>query len=198
MSDDEDEEIYDVDTETAQNFEHPEVCGEADEDSRLHLWLPVKGADGNCRSVEAHCSICFSEYEEGDQIVWSNLRCRHAFHYDCMMPWLIKGKKRCPICRDWFVPGARIDDQRRELEERIARESNQGTRTSFGTVSQLHGVVTGMGDDEDNDDLNSNHESVEDDLDDKKSLEKSDDEERPSAKLEVASEDDSEGEIGEA
>lgn len=106
------------------NYEPRVICTEAGEHARLHLQLPVQGEDGDFRSVEAHCTVCFSEYEEGDQVVWSGLSCRHAFHYDCMMPWLVKGKKRCPICRDWFVPGTKIEDQKRELAERLERESN--------------------------------------------------------------------------
>ena len=29
------------------------------------------------------------------------------------MQWLSKGRKHCPICRDWYVPGTRIDDQKK-------------------------------------------------------------------------------------
>ena len=101
---------------------------EAD-DSRLHLRLPIRDEEGHFRSVEGTCSICFSEYELGERVVWSELRCKHAFHYDCIMPWLVKGKKRCPICRDWFVPGARIDDQKKALAERLARESTMSLST---------------------------------------------------------------------
>ena len=53
----------------------------------------------------------------------TGLACSHAFHYECILPWLIKGKKRCPICRDWFVPGEKIEDQKNELQRRIDQES---------------------------------------------------------------------------
>ena len=53
----------------------------------------------------------------------TGLACSHAFHYECILPWLIKGKKRCPICRDWFVPGEKIEDQRNELQRQIDQES---------------------------------------------------------------------------
>lgn len=84
----------------------------------------MKDQYGNCRSIDAHCAICFSDYECGDKIVWSGLQCQHAFHYDCMLPWLVKGKKRCPICRDMFVPESNIHDQKKQYEERLDRESN--------------------------------------------------------------------------
>eukprot|EP00980_Cylindrotheca_fusiformis_P030588 scaffold25076_cov122-Cylindrotheca_fusiformis.AAC.3 len=104
--------------------ESPIICAEEDENARLHLYLPVLGPDGHFRSVDAECTVCFSKYEEGDKVVWSDLDCKHAFHYDCMMPWLVKGKKRCPICRDWFVPSAKIEDQKKLLGNRLDAESD--------------------------------------------------------------------------
>uniref|UniRef100_A0A7R9WUC2 RING-type domain-containing protein n=1 Tax=Craspedostauros australis TaxID=1486917 RepID=A0A7R9WUC2_9STRA len=77
-----------------------------------HLCVRIPCANGT-RSVDAHCAICLGEYMTGDKVSFSNLECRHAFHYDCILPWLSKGKKRCPICRHWFVPGTKIDDQKK-------------------------------------------------------------------------------------
>jgi hypothetical protein len=65
------------------------------------------------RVADGTCSICFEDYKAGDRIVCSPLEeCQHVFCYDsCMMGWLEKGKKRCPICRHWFVPATSIRDQ---------------------------------------------------------------------------------------
>lgn len=65
------------------------------------------------RYVEGTCALCLDEYHAGDIIVISPLQhCQHhVFHKDCLFRWLAKGKKRCPICRHWFVPGAKIEDQ---------------------------------------------------------------------------------------
>jgi len=123
-----DEEVDDIESgEAADNVCKPVACDESDEDAHLYLRLPVKDAEGNLRTVDAHCAICFSEYEEGDKVVWSGLNCQHAFHDECILPWLAKGKKRCPICRHWFVPGAKIEDQKRELEERLRLASSSST-----------------------------------------------------------------------
>ena len=105
----------------------PVVCNnETEEDAHLYLRLPIMGKNGTCRTVDAHCAICFSEYEAGDKVVWSGLQCQHAFHGECILPWLSKGKKRCPVCRHWFVPGARIEDQMKELEQRSRSNSEVG------------------------------------------------------------------------
>jgi hypothetical protein len=42
------------------------------------------------------------------------------------LAWLVKGKKRCPTCRHWFVPGALIEDQKQELVERRRRAEAEG------------------------------------------------------------------------
>jgi len=105
---------------------------EDEEVETLYLRLPIRDGEGHSRSVEANCTICFSDYQQGDRVVWSDLRCKHAFHYDCILPWLVKGKKRCPICRDWFVPGAKIEDQKKALAERLARESTAMSSTTDG------------------------------------------------------------------
>lgn len=81
------------------------VCD--DEDAPLCLKIPATGV-----CVDGTCALCIDEYETGDEVVWSNLQCPHVFHKACLMEWLSKGKKRCPICRNWFVPGSKIDDQK--------------------------------------------------------------------------------------
>jgi hypothetical protein len=72
--------------------------------------------DTTFRKVEANCSICILDYEEGDTIVRSGADeeeeyCIHVFHMECMLQWLSHGRKRCPICRRWFVPAIRIKEQ---------------------------------------------------------------------------------------
>ena len=130
----------------------PVLCEKDDEDAHLYLRLPVQNHKGLQRTVDGHCAICFSEYEDGDKVVWSGLEhCRHAFHDECILPWLSKGKKRCPICRHWFVPGARIEDQKKALEEQLRRETGaQGSETSDESeLSQSEDINTDNGDSDD-------------------------------------------------
>lgn len=76
------------------------------------LQLPIKDVRGNFCKVGIECVICLVEYEVGDEVIWSTRQsCPHAFHAECILQWLGKGKKRCPICRHLFVPGQRIDDK---------------------------------------------------------------------------------------
>ncbi|KAI0242176.1 hypothetical protein L0F63_003012, partial [Massospora cicadina] len=45
------------------------------------------------------CAICLSDYEAGDRL--RILTCRHAFHVDCIDPWLLSPTAHsvCPTCK---------------------------------------------------------------------------------------------------
>jgi hypothetical protein len=118
--------------------DEPVLCGEDAEDAHLYLCLPVFKHNIQ-RSVDADCAICVSGYEEGDKVVWSNLECHHAFHHDCIMPWFAKGKKRCPMCRHWFVPGTRIEDQKKALAERLEQEDSSAETDITSSGSSTSG-----------------------------------------------------------
>jgi len=91
----------------------------------VSLRLPVKECNGENRVAEANCAICLLDYEPGDDIVWSSKdkACSHAFHEECMMSWLVRGKKRCPVCRSFFVPSELIADQEKLSQKREANQS---------------------------------------------------------------------------
>lgn len=66
--------------------------------------------DANSEANIPCCSICLENYDEGEDIVCSK-RCRHYFHKECIMPWLLKKTSyfRCPSCRQHMID---IDDLR--------------------------------------------------------------------------------------
>jgi len=144
FTDDDDEEIAESATTTEPPQPCPIVCDQDDEHAHRYLKLPVKTKDGTttCRHVDGQCALCIDDYEEGDEVVWSDLECLHAFHKECILQWLSKGKKRCPICRHWFVPGARIDDQKQlhgEAWERYVAELSRLEREEAETRRQQDG-----------------------------------------------------------
>ena len=122
--------VVDLELGTSSQCQEPTTCEDTipcdaqDDEAQLYLKLPVIcSKNGKNRCVDAHCAICLGEYEAGDNVVWSGLQCQHAFHNECILPWLSKGKKRCPICRHWFVPGTKIDDQKAALLEQQSNAS---------------------------------------------------------------------------
>ena len=44
------------------------------------------------------CSICIDEFEEGEKIRLLPL-CGHAFHTECISPWLTERQGCCPLCK---------------------------------------------------------------------------------------------------
>jgi len=72
-------------------------------DSTL-LTLPPEPKTSEPRTVSGGCAICLCPYEEGDVVTWSPKdTCSHAFHKDCVVPWLSKkNEPNCPCCRQEF------------------------------------------------------------------------------------------------
>ena len=52
---------------------------------------------------ERLCCICLAEYQDGDRLLRGK-SCRHQFHYQCSMDWLMKPHDNCPYCRQYLVP----------------------------------------------------------------------------------------------
>ena len=55
--------------------------------------------------VQSCCAICRSAYREGEvACLSSNRLCKHVYHADCVMPWLLERKRNdCPLCRRNFL-----------------------------------------------------------------------------------------------
>lgn len=45
---------------------------------------------------DTECSIC---YGTPDHARWSSLPCRHLFHEECVLQWLMTSRRDCPLCR---------------------------------------------------------------------------------------------------
>jgi hypothetical protein len=84
----------------------------ADLDVTSVLQLPKQGQAGKqeyinaCRTVPGVCAICLCGYRVGDRVTWSTQwECQHAFHHECIVPWLAKNYEsdsKCPCCRQVY------------------------------------------------------------------------------------------------
>jgi hypothetical protein len=49
------------------------------------------------------CAICLCRFAEGEVVCESNNPlCHHAYHRDCLEPWLLR-HERCPVCREVYL-----------------------------------------------------------------------------------------------
>merc|ERR1711865_1048188 len=49
-------------------------------------------------TTSSMCSICIDDFEEGEKLrLFPN--CGHAFHTDCILPWLTQRQGCCPYCK---------------------------------------------------------------------------------------------------
>lgn len=55
-------------------------------------------------AAECECSVCLESFGEGACI--TTLPCRHAFHADCIGPWLRQEGTgaSCPLCKRIVFP----------------------------------------------------------------------------------------------
>jgi hypothetical protein len=75
--------------------------------------LPESAPTASCRSAFpipgpcrwSECSICIDDFQVGELLTLLP-RCQHAFHKDCIKPWLLERQGRCPTCKaDVLVDG---------------------------------------------------------------------------------------------
>jgi len=85
-----------------------EVLDDIESGEPKEVYLPPsKSSDGEMKSCKVPncCAVCLCSYDVGDTIVWSsNKNCQHAFHEECIVPWLTKNQSgECPCCRCPFT-----------------------------------------------------------------------------------------------
>jgi hypothetical protein len=126
----------------------------ADENNGV-VRLPSNGVNGN-RTVPAACVICLCPYEAGEQVSWSpKSNCKHAFHTDCIIPWLAKtDEPKCPVCRQEFCTAAVIDDDLYEDEASFLESFSRAL-----AISQFYRASATAADERNNNNNNHNNDS---------------------------------------
>jgi len=62
--------------------------------SRSTVNAPSSTLTTNCTM----CSICIDDFEAGERLILLP-KCQHAFHRDCIHPWLTERQGCCPLCK---------------------------------------------------------------------------------------------------
>jgi len=62
------------------------------------------------------CSICIDEFEVGERLTLLP-KCQHAFHRDCIRPWLMERQGCCPLCKKNVLQAVECTDPEGSVEE---------------------------------------------------------------------------------
>jgi len=99
----------------------------------------VKGEDPET------CPICLDDFEEGEKL--RILPCGHAYHCQCIDPWLLKTRRLCPICKRKVLPGRddSSDSENDESNRRAgpSRLASSSERTPLLGDGDRHQTVVG-------------------------------------------------------
>jgi hypothetical protein len=68
------------------------------------------------KTICTECSICIDDFEVGERLTLLP-RCRHAFHNDCIKPWLLERQGCCPLCKmSVLVEGNVMNDSEQDTD----------------------------------------------------------------------------------
>lgn len=85
------------------------------------------------------CSICIDDFEAGERLILLP-KCQHAFHRDCIHPWLTERQGCCPLCKtDVFNE----DEENNASNSGGNTEAEESAATSAGAAAAEEGLPEG-------------------------------------------------------
>ena len=87
-----------------------QTCVQAVSDGDERLELAKEGSSVGGDGII--CGICIDYFRVGEKVTCSRMeRCRHVFHYECILPWAVLGHLDCPVCRATFWSQGRSESE---------------------------------------------------------------------------------------
>ncbi|KAL2931979.1 RING-H2 finger protein ATL18 [Bienertia sinuspersici] len=85
-----------------------ELARVVDDDGMYYYSEFIRGDEVKTDDIGC-CSICLEEFDKqeknnnGESDDVAVLCCSHVLHADCLVPWIVKGKYTCPLCRSNLI-----------------------------------------------------------------------------------------------
>jgi Ring finger domain len=88
------------------------------------------------------CSICIDDFEPGERLTLLP-KCQHAFHKDCILPWLTERQGSCPLCKTNVLDDSEAQgDCENESEPSVERESESPVQEVADLIGRpIHQVL---------------------------------------------------------
>mmetsp|Transcript_25914 Transcript_25914/g.38387 ORF Transcript_25914/g.38387 Transcript_25914/m.38387 type:complete len:337 (-) Transcript_25914:100-1110(-) len=119
-----------IDNNTSQHMNCHEIC----QDVKIMTSVPNDVDE----TEHLTCSVCLEAFEAGDTLSWSkDLQCKHVFHGDCLLPWLMKNDD-CPMCRATLIQDADYDDNK-------GSDENERVNDAVGSIRIVNGLISYVG-----------------------------------------------------
>jgi len=103
-------------------------------------------AEGNFPTNCTTCSICIDEFEPGERLRFLP-RCKHAFHTECIMPWLTERQGCCPLCKTTVMEQEGdegiVPDTTTDVEPTVSHEDTGTEQDSLGVGAALSNEDSG-------------------------------------------------------
>jgi len=98
---------------------------------------PTRESETSSRFVSSSCcSICLDEFRSGE-VLRLLPRCDHAFHTECILPWLTERQGCCPMCKVPVLPDEQQRSRSRTPRRRRRRlRSNRRGRPQTATTEE--------------------------------------------------------------
>jgi hypothetical protein len=116
----------------------------ADDDHDDNMKAAARAADGKEKKspsgllrapheqfLDSACTICLEDYEENEKL--RVLPCQHAFHSECIIPWLTDRSPTCPLCKALLEVVREGDDDVHEFDNMEGADGEEDEIGGFDT-----------------------------------------------------------------